>query len=77
MDSDGRKMDRKFTLGGIMQFTAVIFDLDGVLVHTDHFHYLAWKKIADEKNIEFKLLLLLGGMLLKLLIGILLIDSKL
>lgn len=53
MDSDGGKMDREFTLGGSMQFTAVIFDLDGVLVHTDHFHYLAWKKIADEKNIEF------------------------
>ena len=26
----------------------VIFDLDGVICFTDDFHYLAWKKIADE-----------------------------
>ena len=32
---------------------AIIFDLDGVLLSTDHFHYLAWKKIADEENIYF------------------------
>lgn len=32
---------------------AVIFDLDGVLVFTDHFHYLAWKAIADEEKIPF------------------------
>lgn len=32
---------------------AVIFDLDGVIVSTDHYHYLAWKKLADEYNIEF------------------------
>lgn len=32
---------------------AVIFDLDGVLVHTDRFHYLAWKAIADGENIPF------------------------
>lgn len=32
---------------------AVIFDLDGVLVFTDEFHYLAWKQIADEKEIYF------------------------
>lgn len=32
---------------------AVIFDLDGVLVFTDEFHYLAWKQIADEKGIYF------------------------
>ena len=32
---------------------AVIFDLDGVLVFTDKYHYLAWKKIADEENIYF------------------------
>lgn len=30
-----------------------IFDLDGVLVFTDKFHYLAWKSIADELDIEF------------------------
>ena len=32
---------------------AFIFDLDGVLVFTDQFHYQAWKKLADEKNIYF------------------------
>lgn len=32
---------------------AIIFDLDGVIVHTDHFHFLAWKKLADRLGIEF------------------------
>ncbi|MBO4901552.1 MAG: beta-phosphoglucomutase [Lachnospiraceae bacterium] len=32
---------------------AVIFDLDGVLVHTDRFHYLAWKQLSDERGIYF------------------------
>lgn len=32
---------------------AVIFDLDGVLVTTDEYHYRAWKKLADEENIYF------------------------
>ena len=27
---------------------AIIFDLDGVLVTTDHLHYKAWKRLADE-----------------------------
>ena len=31
----------------------IIFDLDGVLCHTDHLHYKAWKTIADEKGMEF------------------------
>lgn len=31
----------------------IIFDLDGVLVFTDKYHYQAWKKIADEENIYF------------------------
>lgn len=30
-----------------------IFDLDGVIVHTDKYHYLAWKKLADEMGIYF------------------------
>ncbi len=30
-----------------------IFDLDGVIVFTDRFHYLAWKRIADEMGIYF------------------------
>lgn len=32
---------------------AIIFDLDGVLVFTDHYHYLAWKKLADRLDIPF------------------------
>ena len=31
----------------------VIFDLDGVIVHTDKYHYLAWKVLADELGIYF------------------------
>lgn len=38
---------------GTISVTAVIFDLDGVLVSTDDFHYLAWKRIADEEGIPF------------------------
>lgn len=32
---------------------AVIFDLDGVLVFTDKFHYQAWKQTADELGVYF------------------------
>ncbi|MFV0464486.1 MAG: beta-phosphoglucomutase [Lachnospiraceae bacterium] len=32
---------------------ALIFDLDGVIVFTDKFHYLAWKQLADEIGIYF------------------------
>lgn len=32
---------------------AVIFDLDGVICFTDHYHYLAWKEMADEIGIYF------------------------
>lgn len=32
---------------------AFIFDLDGVLVDTAKYHFLAWKRLADELNIEF------------------------
>ena len=31
----------------------VIFDLDGVLVSTDEYHYLAWKTLADRLEIPF------------------------
>lgn len=33
--------------------TSVLFDLDGVIVFTDKYHYRAWKKIADELGIYF------------------------
>lgn len=36
-----------------MKYQAVIFDLDGVICHTDKYHYQAWKKIADELGIYF------------------------
>ena len=36
-----------------MQKSAFIFDLDGVLVFTDRFHYQAWKRLADELGIYF------------------------
>lgn len=32
---------------------AFIFDLDGVIVDTARYHYLAWQKIANELGIEF------------------------
>ena len=31
----------------------IIFDLDGVITDTSEFHYLAWKKLADEEGIPF------------------------
>lgn len=36
-----------------MSLKAAIFDLDGVIVFTDKFHYQAWKKMADELEIYF------------------------
>lgn len=30
-----------------------IFDLDGVITDTARFHYLAWKKLADEEGLPF------------------------
>jgi beta-phosphoglucomutase len=32
---------------------ACIFDLDGVIVDTAHYHFLAWKRLADELGINF------------------------
>lgn len=32
---------------------AALFDLDGVVVFTDKYHYLAWKRLADENGWEF------------------------
>ena len=36
-----------------MKYEAVIFDLDGVILSTDDFHYRAWKKLADREGIYF------------------------
>jgi beta-phosphoglucomutase len=36
-----------------MQKIGFIFDLDGVIVDTAKYHYLAWKKLANELGFEF------------------------
>ncbi|MDR6966512.1 beta-phosphoglucomutase [Flavobacterium arsenatis] len=36
-----------------MNKKAFIFDLDGVIVDTAKYHYLAWQKIANQLGIEF------------------------
>lgn len=36
-----------------MNYKAIIFDLDGVVVSTDNCHYKAWKQLADEEGIYF------------------------
>lgn len=36
-----------------MNTKAFIFDLDGVIVDTAKYHFLAWKKVATELNIDF------------------------
>jgi beta-phosphoglucomutase len=36
-----------------MSLKACLFDLDGVIVDTAKYHYIAWKKIADELGFEF------------------------
>ena len=37
----------------ITVFKGAIFDLDGVLVDTARYHYLAWKRLADELGLVF------------------------
>ena len=34
-------------------YQGIIFDLDGVICHTDRYHFLAWKQIADQLGINF------------------------
>ena len=36
-----------------MILQAVIFDLDGVLTDTAEYHFLAWKRLADEAGVPF------------------------
>ena len=35
------------------KYKGIIFDLDGVICFTDHYHYLAWKALADSLGIAF------------------------
>lgn len=37
----------------IVAIHGIIFDLDGVLIHTDQYHYQAWKRLADRLEIPF------------------------
>ena len=37
-----------------MKYMGGIFDLDGVLVDTAKYHYLAWKELAKELGFDFK-----------------------
>lgn len=36
-----------------MPIQAVIFDLDGVIVSTDEYHYQAWLRLAQEEGLRF------------------------
>lgn len=36
-----------------MKKSAVIFDLDGVIVSTDEYHYQAWQQISEQEGIPF------------------------
>lgn len=38
-----------------MKIKGLLFDLDGVIVETAKYHYLAWSKIAEELDITFTL----------------------
>jgi beta-phosphoglucomutase len=46
-------MEQGMGMTGEGKLRAVIFDLDGVIVSTDEFHYRAWQKLADEEGIYF------------------------
>lgn len=35
------------------KINAFILDLDGVITDTAEYHYLAWKRLADEENVPF------------------------
>ncbi len=35
------------------RYGGIVFDLDGVICHTDKYHYRAWKAVADRKGIYF------------------------
>ena len=36
-----------------MKYKGIIFDLDGVICFTDHYHYMAWKALADSIGVPF------------------------
>jgi len=36
-----------------LKIRACIFDLDGVIVDTAKYHYKAWRRLADQLDINF------------------------
>ena len=48
-----KKLSEREDMEGNMTVKGLIFDLDGVIVFTDQYHYKAWKQMADEKGIYF------------------------
>jgi len=38
---------------GERAYEAVVFDLDGVICHTDMYHYRGWKSVADDLGVPF------------------------
>lgn len=36
-----------------MKIKVIIFGLDGVICHTEKYHYLAWKQVTDELGIDY------------------------
>jgi beta-phosphoglucomutase len=48
---EGKKERRKILM--IREMRAAIFDLDGVIVDTAKYHYLAWKRLANENGFDF------------------------
>jgi beta-phosphoglucomutase len=40
-------------VNGTQQYEAVVFDLDGVICHTDMYHYRGWKSVADDLGVPF------------------------
>src|SRR5664279_2842989 len=43
----------KIKLNNHMRTAACIFDLDGVIVDTARYHFLAWKRLADQLGVHF------------------------
>ncbi len=48
-----RKQKHTASGSGLRNIRAFIFDLDGVLTDTAEYHYLAWKRMAEEEGISF------------------------
>lgn len=55
LDGVIEEKNRKVTMKGISfnSYNAFIFDLDGVVVDTAKYHYLAWKRLAAEYGYDF------------------------